>query len=227
MIALVALIGFFAGTLINWASDWLPRLAGRGDMPLPRYRVYMLNPRERGARLPVMVELSTAFVFAVLWATRGAASLLDGSAYCGLYALLLLIAVTDLKHRLIPNVITYPLLALMVTTQLINSVFGGGDVRPLLLGGALTFGMFALTGWLKPGSLGGGDVKLATLIGVTFGFPQVLWALILGVGSGGLMAGLLLIAGRGGRATRIPYAPFLCLGAMLALLYNPVNWNLR
>ena len=227
MIVLAALIGLFTGTLVNWASDWLPRFAGRGDAPMPRYRVYTLYPKLYENRLSIAVELSTALVFALLWATRGAASAFEGAAYCALYALLLLIAITDLKHRLIANVVTYPLLAIMIVPQLITGISAGGDVRPLLLGGALTFGMFSLIAWIKPGSLGGGDVKLAMLIGVMFGFPQVLWALIIGVGSGGLMAALLLATGRGGRSTRIPYAPFLCLGAMLALLYNPVNWYLR
>jgi prepilin signal peptidase PulO-like enzyme (type II secretory pathway) len=49
----------------------------------------------------------------------------------------------------------------------------------------------------------------------------VLWALLVGVSLGGAAASLALLKGREGRAT-IPYAPFLCLGALTALLYNPI-----
>jgi leader peptidase (prepilin peptidase)/N-methyltransferase len=69
--------------------------------------------------------------------------------------------------------------------------------------------------------VGGGDIKLAALIGFALGFPEVLWALLVGIGSGGLVALFLLWTRRGDRQTRIAYAPFLCLGAMVALLFNP------
>jgi leader peptidase (prepilin peptidase)/N-methyltransferase len=67
--------------------------------------------------------------------------------------------------------------------------------------------------------MGAGDVKLAALIGVVMGFPQVLWALTLGVLAGGLGAVVVLASGKGGLKSYIPYGPFLCLGAVLVLLY--------
>jgi prepilin signal peptidase PulO-like enzyme (type II secretory pathway) len=81
--------------------------------------------------------------------------------------------------------------------------------------------------------LGGGDVKLALLIGLALGFPTVLWALLVGVGSGAVTAVTLLIISRRqpqkqawNRKSQIPYAPFLCLGAIIALLYNPLPFLL-
>jgi prepilin signal peptidase PulO-like enzyme (type II secretory pathway) len=71
------------------------------------------------------------------------------------------------------------------------------------------------------GALGAGDVKLAALIGVAVGFPEVLWALALGIVAGGVGALLILVTRRGGLKSYMPYAPFLCLGAMLVLLYYP------
>jgi len=70
--------------------------------------------------------------------------------------------------------------------------------------------------------MGGGDVKLAALIGLTVGFPQVLWALALGILAGGITALLLVLTPRWGPKSHIPYAPFLCLGALLALVYDPL-----
>ena len=88
----------------------------------------------------------------------------------------------------------------------------------ILLGGGMAFAIFFLTAWLRPGELGGGDVKLATVIGVTFGFPQMLLALLVGAGIGAGVAVMMMMTRQAGRKTRIPYAPFLCLGAMALLL---------
>ena len=63
--------------------------------------------------------------------------------------------------------------------------------------------------------------SLAALIGLMFGFPHVLWALLLGIVAGGVFA-IGLLARRQSRKLQIPYAPFLCLGAIVALLYNPL-----
>jgi leader peptidase (prepilin peptidase)/N-methyltransferase len=92
----------------------------------------------------------------------------------------------------------------------------------VLLGGAFGFAIFALAAFVRPGGLGGGDVKLATLIGLVFGFPNALWALMIGIFVGGTLAIFMLLSHRGDSKSEIPYAPFLCLGALVALYYNPV-----
>lgn len=134
-------------------------------------------------------------------------------------AFLLVVAYIDLKQRRIPNALIYPALGVMLLFHLLVRL-----QSPLatLLGGGLAFLMFALAAWLRPGDLGGGDIKLATLLGITFGFPVVLWALLVGVGSGAVVAVVMIIGGGRGRKTHIPYGPFLCLGAIIALFYNPL-----
>jgi len=220
--AAAALVGLLIGGVINWAAGGLPRYAGHPDHPLPTFRLFVVN----GPRSPeAFVEVVTAIAFALLWAKTPEP--LPAAALCAAFALLLLIALTDIKHRLIPNIIVYPLLIVVIGATVGSSLVTHADLRPVLVGGCLSFGIFALTQRLKPGSLGGGDVKLAALIGFAFGFPQVLWALLIGAGSGALLAGWLLLTRRDARHLRIPYAPFLCFGAMIALLYNPITWNLR
>src|SRR5919201_1082467 len=91
----------------------------------------------------------------------------------------------------------------------------------VVLGGATGLLLFMLVAILRPHQIGGGDVKLAALIGLLFGFPYGLWALMVGVISAGITAMVLLLTKRSNRQTQIPYAPFLCLGAMVALFYNP------
>ncbi len=128
----------------------------------------------------------------------------------------LLIALIDGKYRLIPNRLLYPALLLTLLGQL---WFGSQSANVIILGGGLAFTTFALVAWLRPGQLGGGDVKLAALIGCLFGFPDVLFPLLFGVVLGGLAAAFLLHRGYS-RHHQIPYGPFLCLGVFLALLFR-------
>jgi leader peptidase (prepilin peptidase)/N-methyltransferase len=113
----------------------------------------------------------------------------------------------------------------MALTVLVR-LASGGDALAVLVGGAFGFAIFAAVALVRPGELGGGDVKLATWIGFVFGFPNALWALMVGVFAGGAIAVVLLASHRGDSKSEMPYAPFLCLGALVALLYNPVPWLL-
>ena len=82
--------------------------------------------------------------------------------------------------------------------------------------------VFLLAALIRRGGLGGGDIKLAALIGLVVGFPEVLWALAAGIVAGGIAALILVFLARWEIKSHIPYAPFLCLGAIIALLYNPL-----
>ena len=134
------------------------------------------------------------------------------------WAFFALIALIDLRYRLVLNVIVYPALVLALIYHAL------GEPPPLLhtlFGGGLALFIFGGVAWLRPGDLGGGDVKLALLLGLIFGFPGILKASPVGVGAGGAAAVFLLARRQGLKAT-MPYAPFLCLGALIALLYNPI-----
>ena len=74
-------------------------------------------------------------------------------------------------------------------------------------------------------ALGFGDVTLLTFIGLVVGVPEVLLALVIGILSGGIFAGLyLLVRGLLQRRyvlyTAIPYGPFLILGGATMLYFG-------
>lgn len=227
MIILVALTGVLGGWLLNWITDYLPRFsshphAASVNMPSPpRLALWQLltsqQNRQQWFELRVGVEALTATSFIYFWVSLGLSwSLL---LWAGVYMFFVLVACIDLKYRLILNILTYPgILAVLLVRALILQ----HDLTSILVGGLFAFSIFFLTAQLRPGDLGGGDVKLATLIGVAFGFPQVLWALIVGAGTGGIVVVYLLVVRRHGRKSTIPYGPFLCLGAMATLFYNPL-----
>ena len=96
------------------------------------------------------------------------------AAHAILFAALLLAAWTDLRRHLIPNWITYPALAASLALAFVR--FGVEGLIGSLLGAAVCGGLLLLA-WLA-GALGGGDVKLAALIGATFGWADGLYALM-------------------------------------------------
>ena len=226
-IVVFIVFGWIAGWLINRLSDYLPRfsvtekpksVSTRSSLPAVWELISGKQPfKPSWLLLDAGVEVLSAFFFAVMWSQLGASVALV-FALCG-YCFFLLIAIIDFKYRLVLNVLTYPAIVVLLVLNLVTMP---QQTTNILLGGAMAFGIFFLTAWLRPGELGGGDVKLATLIGVAFGFPQMLLALLVGAGIGGVVVIFLLVSRKAGWKSQIAYAPFLCLGAMFLLLSHSV-----
>ncbi len=230
MILLVVAAGLIAGSGLTWAADYLPCFSSleseKGAQLRPKVELATwiilksIVRREGRSRIHVLnsaVELFSALLGVYLWRRFGLSWNLVW--FAGLASFFILIALVDLRYRLVLNALVFPAAALALVLGFTSSM---STAVSALLGGGLGLGMFALVAWLRPGELGAGDIKLAALIGLLFGFPYALWALLIGAGSGGVGAVVLLVSRRGNLSTQIPYAPFLCLGALLALLYNPV-----
>jgi len=158
---------------------------------------------------PGFVATSATLMGVLGWGAADARAL-TGLVVAG--ALLLLIAWLDLKYHIVPNRLVYPAALLVLCGKLV--VAGGSEAFVSLCAGLGAFSLFLLAAWVSPAGLGGGDIKLAAFVGFLVGFPDVLTALVVAVFSGGLAAIGLLLAGKRGA---IPYAPFLCLGAFVAL----------
>jgi len=226
----VALAGVMVANLLNWARDFVLCFIPGTVAPLQSethggaaYRQLAKWIQTRDARqitkqfwLDLFVQVSMAWLFIYLWQRFGAS--FDFYFFAGVCSYFVLIALIDLRYRLIPNLLIFPAAFLVLVGGL---MFLRIDLITTLMGGLVGMMLFALAAWLTPQGLGGGDIKLAALIGLFFGFPNVLWALLIGVLLGGIGAMSWVAARRGNRQTQFPYAPFLCLGAMIALFYNP------
>ncbi len=168
------------------------------------------------ARLPLrrtLVELSCVILFAYLWWRHVAATIFLVLAVHGCFLIMFL--VIDMEHRLVPD-------RLLGAGAICTLFFGLLGIRiglgSTLLGGLTGLAIFYGLALLGRGAMGGGDVKLAGLVGLMNGFPSVLQALVIGVLLGGIAAALLMAARLRSRKSYIPYAPFLTLGAMIGLL---------
>jgi len=221
MISLAAIAGLFMGSLLNWGGDYLLRFSSSRSPSSPGSNIYPVPVWWRCAMRRewdwpgITVELLSAFLFAAFWAQRGPSWRLLELAFYSL--IFLLIALIDLRHRLVLNVVIYP--AILITL-LIRFLSPRPGILSALLGGAFGLLLFLVLMLAGRRALGAGDVKLAAFIGVVVGFPQVLWALALGILAGGVGALLILITRRGGLKSYFPYAPFLCLGAICVLLHS-------
>jgi leader peptidase (prepilin peptidase)/N-methyltransferase len=139
-------------------------------------------------------------------------------------ALVLLFA-TDLDQRLLPDVITLPLVGLALVAFATGSgpfvhaldELGWAAVAAILV----PLGLFLLAIPFGAGAIGQGDLKLLVSVGLLAGAINLIYALV----SGALLAGvvvLLLVATR--RITLksfVPYGPFLIAGTLWVLLGLP------
>lgn len=138
-----------------------------------------------------------------------------GILKAGLFAALLLTAsVCDVRKREIPDILPVSIVA----TGLMF------DFSPVALLGALAALPLFIAGLAKPGSIGGGDIKLMAAAGSVLGLSAGLFSLC-----AGLLAAVLFHLGRrvyaglrkepAGAMSQhaLPLAPFLTLGCILAL----------
>jgi leader peptidase (prepilin peptidase)/N-methyltransferase len=240
--ALAFLVGLALGSFLNVVITRLPRgeqivtgrsrcphcrtpLAWRDNLPLLSY--VRLGGRCRFCGAPIsrrypLVELAAGILAAALWWRFPASPLLLAyGPFCG--ALLALSAI-DLEHRLLPDAITLPGIALGLALALVLphltflSAAAGAAV-----GGALFFGI----GWIYQKltgrkGMGGGDVKLMALIGAFLGIQSLPWVIFISAALGSLAGiGAVLTTGSwregGWRVAAIPYGPFLAAAALLYL----------
>jgi leader peptidase (prepilin peptidase)/N-methyltransferase len=137
------------------------------------------------------------------------------------------VLVFDARHRLILSRVIYPaaLVALLVS-PVSPLLLGTWQARLLAsVGGALVAGgLFYIASVVTRGGFGLGDANLSFFMGAVLGglplpVPPIGLALVWGIIGGGIISALLLVTRIRSMRDFIPYGPFLCGGAMLALLY--------
>jgi len=136
---------------------------------------------------------------------------------------LILLFATDLDQRLLPDVITLPLIPYAAAVGLLglNPLVDGG--WPGMLGPLLAALVIPLVAYLPsipfgPGALGLGDVKLLVSMGLLLGFVRELSGLMGGAIVVVVVLGVLLASRRITRRSYVPFGPFLMIAAVWAML---------
>jgi len=159
-----------------------------------------------------LLEGSVAALYAILaWRHGPTWTLFMASFHL---AVLILVTVTDLETRLVPNAAVLPAMAV---TVLATAIGCPPCLLRTLLGGAVGFSVFLLLWALYPRGMGFGDVKLAGYVGLVSGYPQVAASLMIAITAGGIAAAALILSRRGSRKSYMAYAPYLALGGAITL----------
>jgi leader peptidase (prepilin peptidase)/N-methyltransferase len=136
-------------------------------------------------------------------------------------ALVLLLA-TDLDQRLLPDLVTLPLIAITLAAA-------AAGWSPLVAGnlGSAFLAAFAIPGFLfvvsipfGSGAIGMGDLKLLVSVGLLTGLARSIAGLVVGALAAGAVIGTLLVLRRVTLRTYIPFGPFLIAGAFWAVLVH-------
>lgn len=144
-----------------------------------------------------------------------------------LFSLLVLIASYDARYLVIPDWAVALLLGWVVSGQLI---FQRGTIGMSVIAGLALASFFLLLFSISRGRwLGGGDVKLAAVLGFWVGWPAVLVLFGAAYITGGLSAALALTLGWAKPKSQIAFGPFLILGALVAFLWGEeiIQWYLK
>ncbi len=259
---LFAILGFLVGVVINRAADNLPPPVRGSLWDTPRCS-YCGKPRETWEQIGVVgflflrdrcancqsplplrapvVEIASMLLFAFLWSRFGATVNLVG--YALFTAILLLITVIDVEHRLILNVVVLPatLIAVLLSPFMRDQATPGLSLLNALLGAAvgyiLVLGIYFLGKLfarvmarargrqLDEVAFGLGDVKLAGLVGALVGFPFIIIVLVYTILLGGVVSFLvllfqLIVRRRYAAFMAIPYGPFFTVTAWGLMIWG-------
>lgn len=154
---------------------------------------------------------------------------------------LLLIAIIDFRHFIIPDSLSLGLAILGIILLFINIFSRRFDFLTgsflghysllfgfresiwfnYLLAGFTGAAFFALIIFITRGrAMGMGDVKLGAALGLIFGWPDILMVLFLSFLAGSLISVIFLALKRKGLKDMVPFGPFLASGACLTFLFG-------
>lgn len=231
------LLGLCVGSFLNVLIYRFPRslsIAGRSVCPKCRKRIrwydnvpvvsyFILQKKCRSCHSPIsarypMVELLTGALFLLVYYSS------SNSLWLMVYGLwlvgaLVVIFFVDLKHQIIPDqVIVATMIVSLAYRFFTSSQLLITNYFPAFIAAGL---FFLLLHFITKGrGMGFGDVKLAFLMGLVLGFPNIILALYLAFLTGAIV-GVILILGRKKRfGQHIPFGPFLAGSTLLTFLWG-------
>jgi leader peptidase (prepilin peptidase)/N-methyltransferase len=269
--ALGAIIGSFLNVVIHrvpneqsivFPNSACPKCGAaiRAFDNIPILSWLMLRGKCRGCAAPISarypaVELLTAIVFTLVWWHTGITPMLP--VYLVFVSAVIALIFIDAEHMILPNVITYPMLAIALAVRVIfplvfaENYFSDTNFFPATFLAGQPAWIVSLCGAIFGALVGGGslwvvgelwkrlrgvdamglgDVKMMLGVGALLGWRLAFLAIFLGAFAGAVI-GLILIAKQKERdlQTQIPFGIFLGTGSILALLVGEpvIEWYLQ
>lgn len=246
---LLALTGLLVGSFLNVVIARVPagesvvhprsrcprcgtEITARDNIPVVSWVI--LHGRCRQCTEPIsvrypFVEIAHVLLWLVmLWRFGWAWEL---PAYLYFASVGLALAVIDIDTKRLPNPLTLPSYLVIGLLLLLPAVMDGdwsAYVRAWMAAAAL-FGFYFLLAVVYPSGMGFGDVKLAGVLGLVLGWlgwGELVVGGFLGFLLGALIGGGLMLVRKAGRKSKIPFGPFMLLGALLAIVWGGQLWDM-
>lgn len=255
---LIIVFGACVGSFLNVVILRLPageKLTGRSHCPachrqlnwwelFPLFSYLMLRGRCSFCKVKISsryfaVELVVALLFAASFfylRPAGLGGYLTLARYWLFVCAMVVVFAVDLENYLILDQVVLPAAVAAAALNLaldfalrrhllsVDSFFLGGLFAAVL--GAAPF--FLIWYFSKGRFMGFGDVKLALLLGILLGWPQVYVCLFVAVILGGLVSVYLLLATSKTLKSQLPFGTFLSFSAILCMFYGErlLSWYL-
>jgi leader peptidase (prepilin peptidase)/N-methyltransferase len=237
----MGLFGLVIGSFLNVVIHRLPRqvpfLTGRSVCPqcnarlkwyhnIPALSFVLLRGRCAFCRKRISyrypaVEIVNALFYIYFYWQFGFS--LNFGIFAFLASVLLVVFFIDIDFQIIPDVITLPGMALGLAVSMLPGGIGTMSAMiGLLVGGGALYLIAMLGDWLfKKESMGGGDVKMAAMLGAFLGWQKIILIFISSAVIGLVVSLVIMIFSADVRETRVvPFGPFLATAAMLSIVYG-------
>lgn len=176
--------------------------------------------KEKISPLYPLGEGMTAIIFFLVYKEIGLTSELLPAIL--LSTLLILSVLTDIREKLILDVITLPSIVLLL---MVRFFIGQEPFLTYLIGGVVGFGLLLLLAVISKGGMGGGDIKLYAAIGVVLGPSLTVMSLILASFVGAIVGMILISLKIVKRKEPIAFGPSIIIGTLVAYLYGTEIWE--
>ena len=248
-IVIVFLFGLCVGSFLNVCIHRIPEsksIVYPGSMcpscgerirfydNIPLMSFLLLRGRCRNCRTPIslrypLVELLSAAM--AVWVAAAYGLTPAAAVTYGFIAVLIVITFIDIDHRIIPDVLSLPGIAVFfLAARLLPSVTWVDSLIGILAGGGSLF----LVAWLyhlitRKEGMGGGDIKLLAMIGAMIGWKGVLFTIFASSAAGTAVGLIVMLITRQNMKLAVPFGPFLALGAVVYLFFGPqvIQWYLQ
>ncbi|MFH1254943.1 MAG: prepilin peptidase [bacterium] len=213
----------------KWKRSYCPKcgkqIAWHDNVPILSF--ILLAGKCRHCKKPISwqypaVELATGLLFAAAYYFNQELTVRLARDWF-LISAMIVIFIYDLRWYLILDIITLPACLVMLIFNLIL----GFDLWNLLISGIIGGSFFLIQFVISKGKwIGGGDIRLGLLIGLSFGWPGVLAAIIISYFIGSIIGISLVLARKKEFGSQMPLGVFLAAGAIIILFWqdNILNW---
>lgn len=220
----------------SMCPDCHHQLSVKDNIPVISYII--LRGRCRYCNKPIsiqypLVEIITSLLFVAVYLYFSPGSMYTWflvAVWCIISVLLISAFVYDLRWMILPDKFTLPVIIMAIILLGVQAVvYGVASVYAQLIA-ALVFTSVYLAIWIlsKGKLLGGGDIRLALLMGLLLSVPQLLVGVFVAYTVGAVVGVLLIAIKLKKRTDAVPLAPFLIFGLYFGLFFGEQisNWYL-